>query len=250
MSSPLAPYVLTEISAVLPPTTSTASLEYSSDVASHLLTLSGPWKLRFDVRLPDCSSGLHFTNKSSTATVVVSHTLKVILRVDRGDDTLLDAKGNRKQFDIIVETPVHILSVSDHSCEPKVRSSSLHAVPKCSVEATQSGHISQHTPSCCLGTLHFEKTLAAIVMVLLEAHHTFRAIIVHQRQLHQCLGVGVLEHPIHIQQAPRGHHHRTRLPSCISGQKAPIIHTAPIMIHCHHLCKPLRPRRVPRMSWH
>lgn len=111
-SSPLAPYVQANADVILPPTSSSVSLERTSDVAAQLLTPSGPWSLRFDIHLPDCSSGLHFTNKSSHATVVVSHILKVIFRVGRGDNKLLDAKGNRKQFDIIVETPIHILSVS------------------------------------------------------------------------------------------------------------------------------------------
>lgn len=38
------------------------------------------------------------------------HSLKVCIRVERGDDEAVDAKGNRKKFDIIVEAPMHILS--------------------------------------------------------------------------------------------------------------------------------------------
>lgn len=35
------------------------------------------------------------------------------MRVERGDDNALDIKtGKRKLFDIVVQTPVHILSVS------------------------------------------------------------------------------------------------------------------------------------------
>ena len=38
--------------------------------------------------------------------------LKIIFRVERGDDEALDpTTGKRKLFDIVVQTPVHILSV-------------------------------------------------------------------------------------------------------------------------------------------
>ena len=43
--------------------------------------------------------------------------MKIVMRVERGDDTFVDLKtGKRKQFDIVVQTPVHILSVS--CCDP------------------------------------------------------------------------------------------------------------------------------------
>ncbi|KAG8894115.1 hypothetical protein FRB99_001502 [Tulasnella sp. 403] len=38
------------------------------------------------------------------------------MRVDRGDETELDSKGKRKQFDIIVEVPVQLLSCR---CNPE-----------------------------------------------------------------------------------------------------------------------------------
>ncbi|OBZ69941.1 hypothetical protein A0H81_10403 [Grifola frondosa] len=42
--------------------------------------------------------------------------LKIIFRVERGDDYALDPHtGKRKLFDIVVQTPVHILS---HLCNP------------------------------------------------------------------------------------------------------------------------------------
>ena len=38
--------------------------------------------------------------------------LKVIFRVQRGDDRDLDpVTGRRKMYDIVVQTPIHILSV-------------------------------------------------------------------------------------------------------------------------------------------
>jgi len=47
---------------------------------------------------------------------VVSHAIKIVLRVDKGDDSELDAKGKRKQFDIIVESPIQLLSCR---CNPE-----------------------------------------------------------------------------------------------------------------------------------
>jgi hypothetical protein len=42
----------------------------------------------------------------------VTHLLKCVMRVERGDDVAIDPKtGKRKLFDIVVQMPVHILSV-------------------------------------------------------------------------------------------------------------------------------------------
>jgi len=108
-TSPLASYARPEDD-VIPPSASTATLEHTSDIVSHLLAPSGPWRLGFNLRLPDCSSTLHFTHKPPGARVVVSHVLKIALRVARAEDGGTDTKGKPKMFDIIVETPVHILS--------------------------------------------------------------------------------------------------------------------------------------------
>ena len=69
----------------------------------------GPWPIQVDVPLPN---SLHPTNKNKMSNICVAHTLKITLRVERGDDTHKDPKtGKRKLFDIVVQTPVHILSV-------------------------------------------------------------------------------------------------------------------------------------------
>ncbi|KAG8934851.1 hypothetical protein FRC01_014017 [Tulasnella sp. 417] len=83
-----------------------------SSAAGQLLNPTGPWSFRFSLKVPDCTTRLHFTNKYTKAKIVVTHHVKIIMRVDRGDDTELDAKGKRKQFDIIVEAPIQLLSVS------------------------------------------------------------------------------------------------------------------------------------------
>ncbi|KAG8860096.1 hypothetical protein FRB96_004119 [Tulasnella sp. 330] len=93
-SSVLAPYV---------------EAESASEVAEHLLTLTGPWAFHFPLKVPDCTTKIHFTNKYSNAKISVSHVIKITLRVDRGESDV-DARGKRKQFDIIVECPVQLLS--------------------------------------------------------------------------------------------------------------------------------------------
>lgn len=85
--------------------------ELSSAVSS--LMGPGPWTITKDIPLPATCADLHFTNKNRKSNFTVSHTLKVIFRVQRGDDKEIDPKTKtRKMFDIVVQTPIHILSVS------------------------------------------------------------------------------------------------------------------------------------------
>jgi len=72
----------------------------------------GPWSFHLDLKLPDSCSMIMPTNKNKRANMVVSHTLKIILRLERGDNQSLDKDRRGKLFDIVVQTPVHILSVS------------------------------------------------------------------------------------------------------------------------------------------
>ena len=69
----------------------------------------GPWALSFNLPLPDCSSRIAVTTTGALQTIEVRHTLRVVLRVDRGDAEDVDANGRRRRFDIIVEAPVVIL---------------------------------------------------------------------------------------------------------------------------------------------
>lgn len=72
----------------------------------------GPWSFERSVLLPRSCASLHFSNKNKRSNIVVQHTLKVVFRVTRGDDVAMDAKtGKRKMFDIVIQTPVTILSV-------------------------------------------------------------------------------------------------------------------------------------------
>ena len=96
----------------------------------------GPWALTHELQLPAECGKIQFTYKHKGSNISVSHTLKIVFRVERGDDKCVDPKtGKRRMFDIVVQTPIHILSVS-----------SLHLVSIwsyysyiCSVIATQSG---------------------------------------------------------------------------------------------------------------
>ena len=73
----------------------------------------GPWTIRKDLPLPGAGGLLHPTNKNRGSNISVGHMLKLVFRVERGDDEALDpVSGKRKLFDIVVQTPVHILSVS------------------------------------------------------------------------------------------------------------------------------------------
>jgi hypothetical protein len=62
----------------------------------------GPWGLEQELRIPDCAQKVRFTTKHDKTNIVVSHWLKVTIRVERGDDEAVDGKGRRKLFDIIM----------------------------------------------------------------------------------------------------------------------------------------------------
>ncbi|KAF7296100.1 Arrestin-C domain-containing protein [Mycena kentingensis (nom. inval.)] len=77
----------------------------------------GPWSFHNELQLPASCGALHFTNKNKRSGMTVTHLLKCVIRVERGDDAAVDPKtGKRKLFDIVVQTPVHILSCR---CNPE-----------------------------------------------------------------------------------------------------------------------------------
>jgi hypothetical protein len=75
------------------------------DVGVTTLDPLGPWHLAGTIKVPDCNNTLHFSTTHEAANISVVHTLKILLRVERGDDEALDAKGNRKRFDIVGRLP-------------------------------------------------------------------------------------------------------------------------------------------------
>ncbi|KAF9012533.1 hypothetical protein BDQ17DRAFT_1344100 [Cyathus striatus] len=87
-----------------------------SEMASSLMG-PGPWTFHQELKLPASCQMLRFTNKNRRSNIVITHLLKCVMRVERGDDLHVDAKtGKRKLFDIVVQTPVQILSCR---CNPE-----------------------------------------------------------------------------------------------------------------------------------
>jgi hypothetical protein len=82
----------------------------TSQLASNLIG-PGPWVLQFDAKIPASCNYLHPTNQNKSSNIIVNHVLKIVYRVERGDDEHVDANGKRKLFDIVIHSPIHILSV-------------------------------------------------------------------------------------------------------------------------------------------
>ena len=91
------------------------SLFKADDNASELMANmmgSGPWTFPMALAVPSSWGMLHFSNKNKRAPIEITHTLKVTIRAQRGDDQHMDPEsGKRKKFDIVMRMPVHILSV-------------------------------------------------------------------------------------------------------------------------------------------
>lgn len=99
--SPLAP--LAKQAAVNNPTVDSFNVEGNDDTMyATLLDPMGPWHLEKNLAVPDCASTIRFSTKHEKTNITVSHFLKVTIRVERGDDEAVDARGRRKQFDIIM----------------------------------------------------------------------------------------------------------------------------------------------------
>jgi arrestin-related trafficking adapter 3/6 len=84
----------------------------ASELASSFMG-PGPWTFSEHLALPNSCAQLRFSLRNRKANVAVSHVLKIVIRVQRGGEEALDPKtGRPKLYDIVVQTPVHILSVS------------------------------------------------------------------------------------------------------------------------------------------
>ena len=80
--------------------------------ASELITEwrgSGPWPLTFNEEIPNVPGGLHPTNMNKKGNIVIPHSLKVTIRV--GYETVDEHGEKWSMSDIILETPIHLLSV-------------------------------------------------------------------------------------------------------------------------------------------
>lgn len=84
--------------------------ERRSERLAHIMSPDGPWHLAGTLKVPQAF--LHMSHKHSWSFVSVKHALKLYMRVERGDEPEDPKTGRKKQFDIIIETPVNILSVS------------------------------------------------------------------------------------------------------------------------------------------
>ncbi|KAF9451533.1 hypothetical protein P691DRAFT_699236 [Macrolepiota fuliginosa MF-IS2] len=91
-----------------------------SEMASSFMG-PGPWAFHLDVKLPRSCTRLKPTNKNKRAGMVVHHLLKIVMRMERGDNDYMNKDGGKKLFDIVVQTPVHILSngVRQCRCDPE-----------------------------------------------------------------------------------------------------------------------------------
>ncbi|KAK4699498.1 arrestin-related trafficking adapter 3/6, partial [Phenoliferia sp. Uapishka_3] len=69
----------------------------------------GPWNLESVIKLPDCSAKLNFSTIHEKSNINISHILKIVLRVERGDDDFMDSKGKRKLWDVIIENTSGVL---------------------------------------------------------------------------------------------------------------------------------------------
>ena len=69
----------------------------------------GPWNLESTIKLPDCSTKINFSTIHDKANINVSHILKIMLRVERGDDDFMDSKGKRKVSSLRTSTGIRVL---------------------------------------------------------------------------------------------------------------------------------------------
>ncbi len=73
------------------------SNEDEDDAMASLLNPHGPWFLESTLQVPDCQSHIRFSTKHAQTNMSIAHWLKVVIRVERGDDKAVDSKGRRKQ---------------------------------------------------------------------------------------------------------------------------------------------------------
>ncbi|CAK9780678.1 hypothetical protein CC85DRAFT_313564 [Cutaneotrichosporon oleaginosum] len=130
--SPLAP--LARQAALNNPREFSQLVHPEDDVYASLLDPMGPWHLEKDLVVPDCASRIKFTTKHESTNMSVQHWLKVTIRVERGDDKAIDNKGRRKQFDIIIETPLKMLD-----CRVNTQYNSLPSYDRVDMEASPLG---------------------------------------------------------------------------------------------------------------
>lgn len=71
----------------------------------------GPWTLTSNLQLPTSCRRMHMTNKNRKSSILITHLLKCVIRVERGDVHVDGKLGKRRLFDITAQIPIQILSV-------------------------------------------------------------------------------------------------------------------------------------------
>ncbi|KAJ3565551.1 hypothetical protein NP233_g7559 [Leucocoprinus birnbaumii] len=129
------------------------SSQLESDIEASELASSfmgpGPWTFHLDLKLPSSCSMIKPTNKNKRANMIVNHLLKIVIRMERGDDKCMDSNGRKKMFDIVVQTPVHILSCR---CNPEWAS-----LPRYSESLHQVEHVIRSCPCRTPQDLHYPR---------------------------------------------------------------------------------------------
>jgi len=72
----------------------------------------GPWPLRLNVKISSFCGTLRPTNMNKKGNITISHTLKIIIRVEKEDTGDADSTKRKKVFDIVIQYPINLLSVS------------------------------------------------------------------------------------------------------------------------------------------
>jgi len=118
----------------------------------------GPWTLTSILKLPNSCRQIHTSNKNRRSNVVITHQLKCIFRVERGDDLHVDPKsGKRRLFDITAQIPIQILSCRCNpdgtSLPPYLESfdNDFAVIPNCPCSLTRHGeNPNTHASTDCM----------------------------------------------------------------------------------------------------
>ena len=129
-----------------------AAVERQDNAIINMLSPEGPWMMQTEVTIPSPCGRIHSSNRHPKANAGIHHLLKIIVRVERADETEVDPKtGRNKQFDIVVQTAIQVLSCR---CNPDWTSlPTYHANPD---DVEREGSL-----SCVCVTRRREERLAA-----------------------------------------------------------------------------------------
>jgi len=110
-----------------------------SEVVSQFLG-PGPWPIRVNLHLPADCNVIHPTSRNRESSIHVSHALCFTMRLTRGDVPIDPRTNKKKLFEVIVRTPVHVLS-----CYARAEYTAL---PRYSETLDESATQAPQTPVC------------------------------------------------------------------------------------------------------